>query len=127
MHIGTYIEVLQQVDFRLEAERKLGMEAQNANDAHHDLPELALRYIAQLYFLHCDRLSGRPIERAFDAEHESVRERHDDGPHATYGRPAQTRPFPTNRRVAARMIVIVQISSVRGGVRVRATRGRGLT
>jgi hypothetical protein len=56
----AYIKILQQVDLRLQTVRN-GSQCAVEADAHHDLAELAFRYIAQLYFLYCYGLSSCPI------------------------------------------------------------------
>ena len=68
---------------------------------HHDLAKFALGDITQLDFLHGYSLPGCPVERAW-TRLGSERETAIVSLTATYGKPAQTRLFPANHRVATR-------------------------
>lgn len=72
---------------------------------HHDLAEFALGDITQLNFLHGYSLPGSPVERAW-TRLGSERETAIVGSAATYGKPARTRLFLANHRVATRTFQI---------------------
>ena len=78
---------------------------------HHDLAKFALGDITQLNFLHGYSLSGCPVERAWT--HLGLeRETTIVGLTATYGKPAQTRLFLANHRVATRTFQMGGIKNV---------------